>query len=115
MAGVEVDAGARTARVAGRRAECRCREATAAHGLAPLLGSAADVGVVGFTVGGGLGWLARPYGLACNSVRSAEVVTGAGEIVRADAENEAELFWALRGGGRGVRGGDRARGRICSR
>jgi hypothetical protein len=57
------------------------------------------VGVVGFTVGGGLGWMGRQYGFACNSVRGAEVVTAEGELVRADESTNPELFWAIRGGG----------------
>jgi hypothetical protein len=68
-------------------------------GLAPLAGSSAEVGVVGYTLGGGHGWLARKHGLACNSVLAAELVTAEGELVRADHENEPDLFWALRGGG----------------
>jgi FAD/FMN-containing dehydrogenase len=99
MTGVEIDVDGRVARV---QAGVLCGDVGAAageHGLAPLLGSSPDVGVVGFTVGGGLGWLGREYGFACNSVRGAEVVTAGGEVVRADAENNQELFWAIRGGG----------------
>jgi FAD/FMN-containing dehydrogenase len=54
---------------------------------------------VGYTLGGGQGWLAREHGLACNSVLAAEVVTADGTLVRADRESEPDLFWALRGGG----------------
>src|SRR5919202_4012790 len=68
-------------------------------GLAPLSGSSPDVGVVGYTLGGGLSWLGRRYGLACNSVTAIELVTADGRFVRATADHEAELFWALRGGG----------------
>jgi hypothetical protein len=64
-----------------------------------LSGSSAEVGVVGYTLGGGQGWLSRKHGLACNSVLAAEVVTADGEVVRASRENEPDLFWALRGGG----------------
>jgi hypothetical protein len=71
----------------------------AEHGLAALAGSAKDVGVVGYTLGGGIGWLARRHGLACSSVLAVEAVTADGRIVRADADSEPELFWALRGGG----------------
>jgi hypothetical protein len=59
----------------------------------------AEVGVVGYTLGGGLGWLSRKHGLACNSVLAAEVITADGKLVRADRSNEPDLFWALRGGG----------------
>ena len=55
--------------------------------------------MVGYTLGGGIGWLARAYGLACNSVLAVEAVTADGRIVRADADHEHDLFWALRGGG----------------
>ncbi len=69
------------------------------HGLTTLAGSAPDVGVVGYTLGGGMGWLARRHGLACNSVRAVELVTADGELRCVDARTEPELFWALRGGG----------------
>jgi FAD/FMN-containing dehydrogenase len=69
------------------------------HGLAALAGSSPNVGVVGYTLGGGLGWMARRYGLAANSVTAAEVVTPDGDLVRADAGHEPDLFWAIRGGG----------------
>ena len=71
----------------------------AEHGLAALAGSAADVGVVGYTLGGGMGWLARRHGLAADSVTAVEIVTPDGRLVRADADNEPELLWAVRGGG----------------
>ena len=54
---------------------------------------------MGYTLGGGLGWLSRKHGLACNSVLAAEVITADGKLVRADRSNEPDLFWALRGGG----------------
>jgi hypothetical protein len=76
-------------------------EAAAAHGLAALAGSAPDVGVVGYTLGGGLSWMARRYGLAANHVEAIEVVTGDGRELRVDRDHEPELFWALRGGGGG--------------
>ena len=69
------------------------------HGLAGLSGSAPDVCVTGYVLGGGAGWMIRRYGLAANSVRSAELVTADGRQVRADAGSEPDLFWALRGGG----------------
>ncbi len=71
------------------------------HGLAPVLGLAAGVGVTGLALGGGTGWLSRAHGLTCNSVRAFEVVLASGEHLRVDAEHEPELFWALRGGGGG--------------
>jgi FAD binding domain/Berberine and berberine like len=99
LAGAEIDAENRRARV-GAAAKWQDVSALASpHGLAALSGSSAEVGVVGYTLGGGHGWLAREHGLACNSVVGAEVVTADGELVRADHENEPDLFWALRGGG----------------
>lgn len=74
-------------------------QAAQAHGLAPLLGSSPDVGVAGYTLGGGMGWLARHYGLATDSVIFFELVTAEGRLVRASAEENSDLFWALRGGG----------------
>ncbi|HKG63235.1 MAG TPA: FAD-binding oxidoreductase [Solirubrobacteraceae bacterium] len=68
-------------------------------GLAPLAGSSSDVGVVGYTLGGGLSWLGRKYGLAANRLLSADVVTADGRLVRASRHENPDLFWALRGGG----------------
>ena len=99
MTGVTIDPVARRARV---RAGALWADVTAAageHGLAPLSGSSPDVGVVGYTLGGGISWLGRKYGLAANSVLAVEIVTADGEILRADRVQEPELFWALRGGG----------------
>ncbi len=74
-------------------------EKTQEAGLAPLLGSSPDVGVVGYTLGGGMGWLARKYGLAADSVVSIELVTASGEVIQANQEQNRDLFWGLRGGG----------------
>jgi FAD/FMN-containing dehydrogenase len=71
-------------------------------GLAGLAGSSLGVGVAGYTLGGGLGWLARRYGLAANSVTAAELVTPGGDLVRADAGHDPDLLWAIRGGGGSV-------------
>ncbi|MFL6101491.1 MAG: FAD-binding protein [Actinomycetales bacterium] len=76
--------------------------ALAPHGLAALAGSSPDVGVAGYTLGGGYSWLGRRYGLAASSVRAVELVTGDGAFHRVDAENEPDLFWAVRGGGANV-------------
>lgn len=73
-------------------------EAAAPYGLAPLCGSAPSVGAVGYTLGGGLGPIARTYGFAADHVRSLEVVTADGRTRIADAGTEPDLFWALRGG-----------------
>ena len=64
-----------------------------------LPGSSPNVGVIGYTLGGGLSWLGRKYGFACNRVRAIELITADGEQRTVDADNEPELFWALRGGG----------------
>ena len=73
--------------------------ALAPHGLTARAGSSHDVGVVGYTLGGGYSWLTRRYGLAVSSVTAAELVTGDGSFHRVDARNEPELFWAVRGAG----------------
>jgi hypothetical protein len=99
MRGVEIDPKTQTARVEAGVIWIEVVEAAAEHGLAALAGSSPDVGVVGYTLGGGLSWLARKYGLAANSVTAVELVTADGRLVRADRENEPDLFWAVRGGG----------------
>ena len=68
-------------------------------GLAALHGSTPDVSVVGYTLGGGVGWYARSHGLSANNVVAIELVTADGELRRVDHEHDPELFWALRGGG----------------
>ncbi|HKE80566.1 MAG TPA: FAD-binding oxidoreductase [Solirubrobacteraceae bacterium] len=87
---VRVGAGVKWDRVAPR---------LSAHGLAGLHGSSPDVGIAGYSLGGGMGWLARKHGLQANAVTAMELVTADGSLVRADAEHHADLFWALRGGG----------------
>ena len=74
-------------------------DAAAPHGMAVLHGSSPDVGVAGYSLGGGMGWLARLHGLATNSLTAVELVTMDGELIRADADNDPDLFWAVRGGG----------------
>jgi FAD/FMN-containing dehydrogenase len=99
MRGVEIDAKARRARVEAGVLWAEVTDAAAKHGLAALAGSSADVGVIGYTLGGGISWLGRRYGLAANSVTAVELVNAEGELIRADAEQNNDLFWALRGGG----------------
>lgn len=101
MRGVEVDPDAQTARVEAGVLVLELSQAAQTHGLSSLPGSSPDVGVTGYTLGGGLSWLGRRYGFACNRVRAIELVTADGETRKADGENEADLFWALRGGGGG--------------
>jgi FAD/FMN-containing dehydrogenase len=99
MRGIEIDEVAETARVDAGVLSAEVTEAAAEHGLAMLAGSSRDVGTVGYTLGGGLSWFARRHGLAANSVTAVELVKADGELVRADPDNHADLFWALRGGG----------------
>ena len=99
MRRVEIDPETRTARVEAGVIWIEVVHAAAAHGLAALAGSSPDVGVVGYTLGGGLSWLGRKHGIGANQVTAIDVVTADGDFVRTDAENEPELFWALRGGG----------------
>jgi FAD/FMN-containing dehydrogenase len=99
MRGVTVNPVTRTARVeAGALWKDVIPEA-ATHGLAGLVGSASHVGVVGYTMGGGFGWLGRKYGLNASSVTRAEVVTANGELLHASETHNADLFWGLKGGG----------------
>lgn len=99
MRGVAIDPQARLARVEAGALWQDVTAPAAAHGLAALAGSSPDVGVVGYTLGGGMSWLGRRYGLAANHVTAIEVVTADGRRLRADAEHHTDLFWALRGGG----------------
>jgi len=99
MRGVEIDPETQIARVQAGALWLEVTEASTPHGLFPLSGSSPDVGVVGYTLGGGLSWLAREHGLAANHVTAIELVTPDGELVRATADDHADLFWALRGGG----------------
>ncbi len=99
MRGVEIDAVARRARVAAGTLWLEVTAPASEHGLAPLAGSSPDVGVVGYCLGGGVSWLSRRHGLAANSVLAIEIVTADGRLRRVDAENDPDLFWALRGGG----------------
>jgi hypothetical protein len=99
LRGIEIDAGAQTARVEPGVLSVELAEAAQAHGLSSLPGSSPDVGVTGFHLGGGLSWFSRKYGFACNRLRAIELVTADGEARTVDAANEPDLFWALRGGG----------------
>ena len=98
MDGVQVDPVTRLAIIEGGTKWRRVIEEGAPLGLAPLNGSSSDVGAVGYTVGGGLAVLGRTFGFASDWVRALDVVTADGELRRATADEEPDLFWALRGG-----------------
>lgn len=95
---VSIDPGTHRVRVgAGVKWE-RVSPLLSEYGLAGLHGSSPDVGIAGYSLGGGMGWLARRHGLQTNSVTAIEVVLADGRHVRTDAQSEPDLFWALRGG-----------------
>jgi FAD/FMN-containing dehydrogenase len=96
---IAIDADARSVRVGAGVRWDQVIPALSQLGLAALHGSSPDVGISGYSLGGGMGWLARKHGLQTNSVTAFELVTADGHLVRADATHEPELFWALRGGG----------------
>jgi FAD/FMN-containing dehydrogenase len=99
MRAVHVEPEARTARVQGGALWGDVDHETQAFGLATPSGIISTTGVAGLTLGGGFGWLARRHGLAADNLRSAEVVTANGELVKTSADEEPDLFWAIRGGG----------------
>jgi hypothetical protein len=101
MKEIEIDAEADTARIEAGVLGEELGAAAQAHGKCWQPGSSPNVGTIGYTLGGGLGWLGRRYGFACNLVRAIELVSADGEQRRVDADNEPDLFWALRGGGGG--------------
>jgi FAD/FMN-containing dehydrogenase len=99
MRGISVDAGARTARAEpGLRWE-EFDRATQAFGLATTGGTVGDTGIAGLTLGGGFGWLGGVHGMTVDNLLSADLVLASGELVRASADEHADLFWAIRGGG----------------
>jgi FAD/FMN-containing dehydrogenase len=99
MKEIVVDPRARTARAQPGLTWGEFNVATAAHGLATTGGIVSTTGISGLTLGGGYGWLQGKYGLAVDNLLSAEVVTAEGHVLDASEEDNADLFWALRGGG----------------
>jgi FAD/FMN-containing dehydrogenase len=99
LRGVEIDPARRVARVRAGSKWGEVVPRASELGLAALHGSTPDVSVAGYSLGGGVGWYARKHGLSTNSVLAIELVTADGTLRRVDQDNEAELFWALRGGG----------------
>lgn len=101
MNSVHLDLAPRRAVVGGGAKWQAVLDVVAPHGLAPLLGSTPDVSAVGYTLGGGLGWLARKYGTSAGSVCAFEIVTADGRLRRASPDENPDLFWGLRGAGAG--------------
>ena len=99
MRGIHVDPKARTARAQGGVRWNEFNRETQLHALATTGGVVGSTGIAGLTLGGGLGWLMPKYGLALDNLKSAELVMADGSVQRASAEENADLFWAIRGGG----------------
>ncbi len=99
MKGLEIDVAGRTAWAESGLTAGETTIALGAHGLAVGFGDTATVGIGGITLGGGIGYLSRRFGLTIDSLLAADVVTADGRLVRVDAENHPDLFWAIRGGG----------------
>jgi len=99
MKGIHVDPKSRTARVQGGVTWAELNRETQLHGLAVTGGVVSSTGIAGLTLGGGLGWLMGKYGLALDNLRSVELITAEGKILRASKDEEPDLFWAVRGGG----------------
>jgi FAD/FMN-containing dehydrogenase len=99
MGGVRVDPERRRARVQGGALLGALDRAAMRHGLTTTAGNVSHTGVGGLTLGGGMGWLARQFGLSCDNVASFELISAEGDRLRVDAAGNPELFWGLRGGG----------------
>jgi len=99
MKGIHVDPYACTARAQGGVTWAELNRETQLHGLAVTGGVVSTTGIAGLTLGGGLGWLMGKYGLALDNLRSVELVTAEGQVLRVSKDEQADLFWALRGGG----------------
>jgi len=99
MKGIHVDAKAHTARAEGGVTWGEFNRETQLHGLATTGGVVSTTGMAGLTLGGGIGWLMSKYGLALDNLRSMDLVTADGRVLRASADEHTDLFWAVRGGG----------------
>jgi len=99
MKGIRVDPRSQTARAGGGVLWRELDQETQAFGLATTGGLVSTTGIAGFTLGGGIGWLMRKHGLACDNLLSADVVTAEGELLTASPLDHEDLFWGLRGGG----------------
>src|SRR3954464_2542718 len=99
LKGLQVDPDRRTARAGAGLTLGELDRGTQEHGLATPLGVVSVTGIAGLTLGGGLGWLNGRYGLACDNLLAAEVVTADGQLLHVSQDEHPDLFWALRGGG----------------
>lgn len=99
MKGMHVDPKSRTARAQGGVTWAELNRETQIHGLAVTGGVVSSTGIAGLTLGGGLGWLMGKYGLALDNLRSVELVSAEGNVLRTSKDEEPDLFWAVRGGG----------------
>jgi FAD/FMN-containing dehydrogenase len=99
MKGIHVDPQARSVRAQGGVTWAELNRETQLHGLAVTGGVVSTTGIAGLTLGGGIGWLMGKYGLALDNLRSVEIVTTEGKVLRTSKDERTDLFWALRGGG----------------
>ena len=99
MKGLHIDVERRIAWAQPGLTAMEYTQAAAAHGLATPFGDTGSVGIAGLTLGGGVGWLARKYGLAIDALQAVEIVTADGRLITASEDEHPDLFWALRGGG----------------
>src|SRR6476646_12154887 len=99
MKGLHIDADRRVAWAQPGLTATQYTVAAAAHGLATPFGDTGSVGIGGLTLGGGIGWLVRKYGLTIDALEAVEIVTADGHLVTAGEDSHPDLFWAIRGGG----------------